>query len=92
MISVGVPVAVAICKEHQYIGKQVRQRMQTIRHQGLRMRKKSAHYLERRQQHIDAYTHPGAFLRGGKTLRVHRFESPDIVAGWVCLSVIFHVG
>jgi len=87
-----MPVAVPIGKQHQHIRKQIRQGVQAIRHQGLRVRKKTAHHLQGGQQHIDGYTDPGAFLRGGKTFRIHRFKSPDLAVGLMRIGVIIHFG
>jgi len=92
MVGVGVPVAVPVRIQHQHIGQQIRQRMQAVCHQGLRMCEKSAHDLEESQQQIDDNAHPRAFLRGGKALRMHRLESPDISLGLMFMDVIFHAG
>jgi len=92
MVGVGVPVAVPVRIQHQHIGQQIRQRMQAVCHQRLRMCEKSAHDLKESQQQIDDNTHPGAFLRGGKALRMHRLESPDISLGLMFMDMIFHAG
>ena len=92
MICIGMPVAVPVRIQHQHIGKQVGQGMQSVRHQCLRVRKKTADHLQGRQQHIDTDTHPGALLCGGKTLRMYRFKCPDIGSGLMRFAVIFHFG
>src|SRR5574340_41652 len=63
--------------------------MQTVGHQGLRMREKPAHHLEERQQQIDSDARPRTFLRGSETLRMHRLK---IALRLMELGVIFHAG
>jgi hypothetical protein len=66
--------------------------MQSIRHQGLRVSKKSANDLKERQQQIYENTHPSALLRSGESLRVGRLEGSDIGLGMMRAGMIFHIG
>ena len=92
MVGIGMAIAVAVGEQHQNIGKQIRQGVQTIGHQGLRMREEPAQHLKKRQQQVDYYADPGASLCGGKTHRMRRLKSRFVSLATLRETVIFHLG
>ena len=68
MILIGVFAAVMTRKQHHEIGDQIRERMDTVGDQALRLGHAADHDLDDGQRQIHSHTHPGAAQGGGAAL------------------------
>ena len=68
MILVRILLTRTVCQQHHKVRHQIRQRMNAVRNQPLRLRHHAHHDLRRRQHHIHHHAHPRRARSGRRAL------------------------